>query len=80
MKVKKITAAQARKINLRNGMETWDGDDRKTFLATDEAEDGAWMFYSKKERDEFVERENMREEARQMSSFLGKALLPRRSA
>lgn len=57
MKYKKITPKQAKKINERNGMETWEQDGQKTYWATDEDETGTWFFDSLQERNEFVERD-----------------------
>lgn len=57
-KMKAITAKQAEAINRRNGMETWEGDGHKTFWATDDEERETWLFDSKSERDEFVQRNN----------------------
>lgn len=61
MKVKKITAKEARAINRRLGMETWEDDGASTFWATDENESGCWVFDTKAERDEFVNRCNSKE-------------------
>lgn len=58
MKLIAITAKQAKEINLKNGMETWEGDGQRTFWATDEEKTETWVYDSKKERDEAVKRNN----------------------
>ena len=57
--MKAITAKQAKVINRRNGMETLEGDGITTYWATDDDESATWFFDSKKERDEFVQRNNL---------------------
>ena len=61
MKVKAITAREARKINLANGMSVCD-DDVKTYWAATEDETETIDFETKEERDEFVKRNNSKEE------------------
>ena len=56
--MKAITAKQAEVINRRNGLETLWGDGQ-TYWATDDEESATWDFDSKKERDEFVRRNNL---------------------
>ena len=53
-----ITAKEARDINLRNGMETEENDGHRTFWATNEERTDTWLYDSKKERDEAIERNN----------------------
>lgn len=55
--MKAITAKQSKVINRRNGMDTLDGDGI-TYWATNDDESATWAFDSKKERDEFVQRNN----------------------
>ena len=61
MKLIAITAKEAKRINIRNGMETWEEDGQRTFWATDEERSETWMFDSKKERDEAIERNNRKQ-------------------
>lgn len=53
MKFKAITAKEAEKITLRNGM-CWTADGSKTFYLTDEDETEVWEYSSKTERDRAV--------------------------
>lgn len=55
---KKITAAQAKKINAKLGLEFEDGDGVRTFWATNDEETEITSFDSKRERDRFLERAN----------------------
>ena len=56
--MKAITAKQAKIINIRNGMGTEDMDGCRTYWATDDEELETWIFDNKKERDEYVRRNN----------------------
>ena len=56
--MKAITAKRAEIINRRNGLDTLWGNGR-TYWATDDEESVTWDFDSKKERDEFVRRNNL---------------------
>jgi hypothetical protein len=58
MKLIAITAKEAKEINLRKGMETEENDGRRTFWATNEERTETWIYDSKKERDEAIERNN----------------------
>lgn len=55
MKLKAITAKEAKRINDKNGMGMPYGDGR-TFYATDENETEVWEFDSNVERDEAISR------------------------
>lgn len=52
--MKKVTAREAEKIMDRLGL--CYGDDGVTFYAYDEENDEVYEFYSKRDRDEFVEK------------------------
>lgn len=56
--VKAISAKKAKEISDRTGMALCGADDGKTFYATNEEEDGVWLFDTKKERDAFIARHN----------------------
>lgn len=58
MKLIAITAKEAREINLRTGMETEENDGHRTFWVTNEERTATWLYDSKKERDEAIERHN----------------------
>ena len=58
MKYKKITAKQAKVINERLGLETFENDGQKTYWAVDENETEIYMFDSIDERTEFLEMVN----------------------
>lgn len=55
MKLKAISAKEAKRINEKNGMSMPWGDGR-TFYATDENESEVWEFDSKAERDKAVKK------------------------
>ena len=58
MKYKKITAKQAKVINERLGLETFENDGQKNYWAVDENETEIYMFDSIDERTEFLEMVN----------------------
>lgn len=58
MKMKKITAREAARINRKNGIEQWNEDGQKTYWASPIDESGTYFFDSARERNEFVERHN----------------------
>ena len=58
MTYKKITAKQAKVINERLGLETFENDGQKTYWAVDEDETEIYMFDSIAERKEFLEMVN----------------------
>ena len=55
---KKITAKEAKRINEKLGLETWEEDGQKTYWAVDEDETEIYMFDSIAERKEFLEMVN----------------------
>lgn len=59
MKVKKISAKEAKAITLKLGL--CFGDGQVTFYATDENESEVWEFDTKQERDAFLVRNHVRE-------------------
>lgn len=55
--LKKVSAKKAYEINKRNGMETEEDDNRKTYWLSNEDETETYgPFYSIKERDRFLEK------------------------
>ena len=58
IKVKAITARKAQEISNKTGMALCGEMDGRTFYATDENETEVWLFDSKKERDNFVQKNN----------------------
>lgn len=58
MTYKKITAKQAKVINERLGLETWECDGQKTYWACNEEETSIYAFDSIAERKEFLEMVN----------------------
>lgn len=53
--MKKITVKEAKKINEKNGLETWEGDECRTYwLANDNETETYGPFYSEKERERFM--------------------------
>ena len=55
---KKITAKEAKRINEKLGLETWEEDGQKTYWAVDEDETEIYMFDSIAERKAFLEMVN----------------------
>ena len=55
---KKITAKEAKRINEKLGLETWEEDGQKTYWAVDEEETEIYMFDSIAEIKEFLEMVN----------------------
>lgn len=56
---KSITASQAKKINIKLGLSTWEEDGQKTYWATNEEETETYAFDSIRERKAFLERNNI---------------------